>query len=324
MNFSEHSALAWVAFNALILVILALDLGVFHRKPTIIPVREALWMAAGYIALALLFNVWIYFALGPTPAIEFLTGYFIEKALSMDNIMVFVVIFSYFQVPPQHQIRVLLWGIIGALIMRGIFIVAGLALIEAFDWTMLVMGLFLAYTGVKTMLTGDEAVDLEHSRIIKYVRLVLPVTHKHHDGRFFTREGKRTLATPLFVVLIVMNITDIIFALDSIPAVFAITRDPFIVYTSNVFAVLGLRALYFALAGMIDRFRYLKFGLALVLIFIGGKMAYNYLAEKYLDWSGVPTTWALIVTAMLIFGSIFASVIHNRRDDRRRDISTPQ
>ena len=319
MFFSEHSPLAWVGFNALILGILALDLGVFHRKPTVIPVREALWMAAGYIALALCFNVWIYFSLGPTPAIQFLTGYFIEKALSMDNIMVFVMIFSYFQVPPKHQMRVLLWGIIGALILRGIFIMAGLALIEVFDWTMLVMGLFLIYTGFKTMLTGDEAVDLERSRIIKYVRMVIPVTHKHSEGRFFTRDGMRTVATPLFVVLVVMNITDIIFALDSIPAVFAITQDPFIVYTSNVFAVLGLRALYFALAGMIDRFRYLSFGLALVLIFIGGKMAYN-----YLPFPDIPTSWALIVTAILIFGSIFASVIHNRREDRRRDVSTPQ
>ena len=319
MFFSEHSPLAWIGFNALILGVLALDLGVFHRKPSVIPVREALWMAAGYIALALCFNVWIYFSLGPTPAIQFLTGYFIEKALSMDNIMVFVMIFSYFQVPPQHQMRVLLWGIIGALILRGIFIMAGLALIEVFDWTMLVMGLFLIYTGFKTMLTGDEAVDLEHSRIIKYVRLVVPVTHKHSDGRFFTRDKMRTVATPLFVVLVVMNITDIIFALDSIPAVFAITQDPFIVYTSNVFAVLGLRALYFALAGMIDRFRYLSFGLALVLIFIGGKMAYN-----YLPFPDIPTSWALIVTALLIFGSIFASVIQNRREERKRGESSPQ
>ncbi len=320
MIFAEHSAWAWIGFNALVLGVLALDLGVFHRKPAVIPISEALRMAAAYIALALLFNAWIWYASGPTQAIQFLTGYFIEKALSMDNIMVFVVIFSYFQVPAQYQIRVLLWGIIGALILRGIFIMAGLALIEVFDWTMLVMGLFLIYTGIKTMFSGDEGVDLEHSRIIRFVRKFLPVTHQYSGERFFIRDtSHRWVATPLFVVLVVMNITDIIFALDSIPAVFGITQDPFIVFTSNVFAVLGLRALYFALAHMVDRFRYLKFGLALVLIFIGLKMAYN-----YLPYPDIPTSWALIVTAALIFGSIFASIIQNRREGRNGGESSPQ
>lgn len=314
MTFEEHSPLVWVAFNILVLGILALDLGAFHRKPRAIPVHEALWMAAAYIALALCFNAWVYFTYGGEAAIQFLTGYFIEKALSMDNIMVFVVIFSYFQVPPQYQVRVLLWGIIGTLLLRGIFIVAGLALINTFDWTMLVMGIFLIYTGIKTMLSGDETVDLEKSRIIKLVRSVFPLTEKYDGGKFFVKnENGMILATPLFVVIIVLNITDIIFALDSIPAIFAITQDPFIVFTSNVFAILGLRALYFALAGMVDRFRYLKFGLALVLIFIGGKMAYN-----YLPWPDIPTSWALAVTAVLIFGSIFASIIQTRRDERKR------
>jgi tellurite resistance protein TerC len=319
MIFSEHSFWAWAAFNAFILGVLALDLGVFHRKPAVIPVREALWMAAGYIALALCFNAWLYYAFGWDPALQFLTGYFIEKALSMDNIMVFVVIFSYFQVPPKLQMRVLLWGIIAALVLRGIFILAGLALIEIFDWAMLVMGLFLIYTGIKTMATGEETVDLESSRIIRVVRKILPVTHKFDGAKFFTRDQhNRILATPLFVVLVVLNVTDIIFALDSIPAVFAITQDPFIVFTSNVFAILGLRALYFALAGMIDRFRYLKFGLALVLIFIGLKMAYN-----YLPYPDIPTSWALIVTAALIFGSIFASIVQNRREGRNGGESSP-
>ena len=320
MIFAEHSVWAWIAFNVLVLGILAVDLGVFHRKPAVIPVSEALWMAAGYILLALLFNGWVYYAYGPTQAIQFLTGYFVEKALSMDNIMVFVVIFSYFQVPAQHQMRVLLWGIIGALILRGAFIMAGLALIELFEWTMLLMGLFLIYTGIKTMFSGDEAVDLEHSRIIKVVRKFLPVTHQYSGERFFVRDtSHRWVATPLFVVLVVMNITDIIFALDSIPAVFGITQDPFIVFTSNVFAVLGLRALYFALADMVDRFRYLKFGLALVLIFIGLKMAYNYLPLE-----DIPTSWALIVTAILIFGSIFASVVQNRREEKNGGGRSPQ
>lgn len=312
MAFEEHSPLVWVAFNILVLGILTLDLGVFHRKPKAIPVREALWMASVYVILALCFNVLVYFAYGGDAAIQFLTGYFIEKALSMDNIMVFVVIFSYFQVPAQYQMRVLLWGIIGTLVLRGIFIVAGLALIDAFDWTMLIMGIFLIYTGIKTMLTGDEAIDLEKSRTIRLARNIIPLTSEYNGGKFFIRnENGAIFGTPLFIVLVVLNVTDIIFALDSIPAVFAITQDPFIVYTSNVFAILGLRALYFALSGMVDRFRYLKFGLALVLIFIGGKMAYN-----YLPWPDIPTSWALIVTAVLIFGSIFASIIQTRRDER--------
>jgi tellurite resistance protein TerC len=306
--FEEHSPLAWVAFTVLILAILAADLGIFHRKPREIPVREALWATAGYIFIALCFNAWIYWQAGEQRAIEFLTGYFIEYALSMDNILVFVVILAYFQVPAHLQMRVLLWGIIGALVLRGVFILAGYALIEAFEWTVVVLGLFLIYTGIKTMLSGDETIDLQDSRVIRYTRKLIPITHEYHGQRYFTRLATgKFVATPLFLVLIVLNVTDIIFALDSIPAIFAITRDPFIVYTSNVFAILGLRALYFALSGLVDKFRYLKYGLSLVLIFIGGKMMYNYLPTD-----DIPTEWALIVTAVLIFGSIFASLIHNR------------
>jgi tellurite resistance protein TerC len=321
--FAEHSPLAWTIFNLLILGILALDLGIFHRKPREIPVHEALWTTAGYIALALSFNAWIYFEYGEPKAIEFLTGYFIEYALSMDNILVFVVILSYFQVPAQSQMRVLLWGIIGSLILRGIFILAGFALIEAFDWMVIVLGAFLIYTGIKTMMSGDESVDLEDSRVIRIVRRIIPITPEYHGERFFTRVGPGTgkaFATPLFLVLIVLNITDVIFALDSIPAIFAITRDPFIVYTSNVFAVLGLRALYFALSGMVDKFRYLKFGLSLVLIFIGIKMVYN-----YPSWlKDIPNEWALGVTAALIFASILASIIRNRLDQRAERMSAPR
>jgi tellurite resistance protein TerC len=310
--FAEHSPLAWISFTALILVILAADLGIFHRKPREIPVREALWATAGYILLALCFNGWIYFQAGEQRAVEFLTGYFIEYALSMDNILVFVVILAYFQVPPHFQMRVLLWGILGALVLRGVFILAGFALIEAFEWTIFVLGLFLVYTGFKTMASGDETIDLQESRVIRYTRKLIPITHEYHGQRYFTRlETGKLVATPLFLVLIVLNVTDIIFALDSIPAIFAITRDPFIVYTSNVFAILGLRALYFALKGMVDKFRYLKYGLSLVLIFIGGKMMYN-----YLPWDDIPTEYALLVTAILIFGSILASLIHNRLDER--------
>ena len=307
--FEEHSPLAWVAFTLFVLVILAADLGIFHRKPREIPVREALWSTAGYITLALCFNSWVYFQFGHEQAVEFLTGYFIEYALSMDNILVFVVILAYFQVPAPFQMRVLLWGILGALVLRAIFILAGYALIETFEFTMVVLGVFLIYTGIKTMLSGDETIDLQDSRVISISRRLIPITHEYDRDRYFTRlPSGKTVATPLFLVLIVLNVTDIVFALDSIPAIFAITRDPFIVYTSNVFAILGLRALYFALAGMVDKFRYLKYGLSLVLIFIGLKMIYNY--PSWLP--DIPTEWALGVTAVLIFGSIFASFIHNR------------
>jgi tellurite resistance protein TerC len=322
--FEEHSPTAWIAFTVLILAILAADLGIFHRKPRAIPVREALWATAGYILLALCFNAWVYWDSGEKRAVEFLTGYFIEYALSMDNILVFVVILSYFQVPPHFQMRVLLWGIIGALVLRGAFILAGFALIETFEWTIVVLGAFLIYTGIKTMLSGDETIDLQDSRVIRYTRKLIPITHEYHGQRYFTRlkDTGKFAATPLFLVLIVLNVTDIIFALDSIPAIFAITRDPFIVYTSNVFAILGLRALYFALAGLVDKFRYLKYGLSLVLIFIGGKMMYNYVNDKaalksiagWLPTEDIPTEYALLVTALLIFGSIFVSLIHNRLD----------
>ena len=310
--FEQHSPLAWVAFTLLVLVILAADLGIFHRKPREIPVREALFTTAGYITLALCFNAWVYSQFGREKAVEFLTGYFIEYALSMDNILVFVVILSYFKVPAQFQMRVLLWGILGALVLRGIFILAGFALIETFEWTVVVLGAFLIYTGIKTMLSGDETIDLQDSRVIKITRRLFPITHEYDGDRYFTRlPSGKAVATPLFLVLIVLNVTDIVFALNSIPAIFAITRDPFIVYTSNVFAILGLRALYFALSGMVDKFRYLKYGLSLVLIFIGLKMIYN-----YPDWlEDIPTEWALGITATLIFGSILASLVHNRIDE---------
>ncbi|HXW22770.1 MAG TPA: TerC family protein [Rhodomicrobium sp.] len=310
--FEQHSPLAWVAFNLLVLVILAADLGLFHRKPREIPVREALWTTAGYITLALCFNAWVYVQFGRQKAVEFLTGYFIEYALSMDNILVFVVILSYFQVPAAFQMRVLLWGILGALILRGAFILAGFALIETFSWTVIVLGVFLIYSGFKTMASGNESIDLNESRIIKVTRRLIPITTEYHGEQFFSRlPSGKVVATPLFLVLIVLNITDIIFAFDSIPAIFAVTRDPFIVYTSNVFAILGLRALYFALSGMVDKFRYLKYGLSLVLIFIGLKMIYN-----YPDWlEDIPTEWALGITATLIFGSILASLVHNRIDE---------
>jgi tellurite resistance protein TerC len=319
MIFGEHSPWAWIAFTGLILGLMALDLGLFHRKPKEISVREALFATAGYIALALCFNVWIYFEYGHQKAVEFLTGYFIEYALSMDNVLVFIVIFSYFQVPRQLQMRALIWGIAGSLVLRAAFILAGLALIETFDWMVLVLGLFLIYTGIRSMTAGNEPVELEKQRIVRLMRRLIPATPHYHGQKFFTKnEAGKAVATPLFLVLIILNITDILFAFDSVPAVFAITRDPFIVYTSNVFAILGLRSLFFALAAIIGRFRYLKMGLSLVLIFIGIKMIYN-----YPDWlPDIPTEWALGVTAALIFGSILASIIQSGREKKGR-ASTP-
>jgi tellurite resistance protein TerC len=326
--FSGHPPATWIAFSVLILGVLAFDLGLFHRKPRPISVREAVWTAAGYIALALCFCAWIYWHFnaeaGPEvahrKAIQFLAGYFIEYALSMDNILVFVVILSYFRVPPQYQMRVLVWGIIGALVMRGILIFAGLALIEAFDWMVLVLGAFLIYTGYRTMKSGNEPANLEKSRIVRLVRRVMPVTTDYDGNKFFTKDSGKAFATPLFLVFIVLNVTDVLFAFDSVPAVFAVSRDPFIVYTSNVFAILGLRALYFALAGVIDKFRYLKFGLSLVLIFIGAKMIFN-----YPDWlPDIPTEWALAVTAILIFGSILLSVVREKPEDKSGSACPPQ
>jgi tellurite resistance protein TerC len=271
-------------------------------------------MVACYVALALIFNVGIYFYAGKQAALEFLTGYFIEYSLSMDNIMVFVLILAHFQVPREYQMRVLVWGIVGALILRGLFIFAGVALIERFHWVILVFGFFLIFTGLRTLFSSDEEPDLEKNRIVKLSRRLLPVT-PHYDGeKFFTREPGMLMATPLFLVLVVLNLTDILFAVDSIPAIFAITRDPFIVYTSNVFAILGLRALYFALAGMIDRFIYLRYGISLVLILIGAKMVLNDVYEEPV----IDTGHALIATIALIAGSVLLSMLRNAiLSDRR-------
>jgi tellurite resistance protein TerC len=265
-------------------------------------------MVAGYMTLAFIFNIGLYHYAGREVALQFLTGYFIEYALSMDNIMVFVLILAHFQVPREYQMRVLVWGIIGALVLRGIFIFAGVALIERFSWLIIVFGFFLIFTGIRTLFSGDEKPDLEKNAIVKFSKRILPVT-PHFDGeKFFTRISGKLVATPLLVVLVVLNLTDVLFAVDSIPAIFAITRDPFIVYTSNVFAILGLRALYFALAGMLDKFVYLKYGISLVLVLIGAKMVVNDIYDARIIY----TEHALIATAVLIFGSVLLSIVHNR------------
>lgn len=262
----------WTAFNLLVLMMLALDLGIFHRKDHKISIKEGLVWSIIWIIVALIFNVWIYFWRGSEVAVQFLTGYIIERSLSIDNIFVFIVIFSYFKVPEKYQYKVLFWGILGALVLRGLFIAVGTLLIAKFHWIIYVFGAFLVITGIKMGTSEDKDVEPEKNPILKLVRKFLPITEKYEEGHFFVRRARRTYGTPLFVVLVVVETTDLVFAVDSIPAIFAITLDPFIVYTSNVFAILGLRALYFAVAGMMQLFYYLKYALAAILAFVGVKM----------------------------------------------------
>jgi len=292
----------WAGFVAFVLAMLALDLGVFHKKDHEITVREALAWTGVWIALSLLFNAGIYLWFGPERALEFLSGYVIEKALSVDNIFVFIVVFSVFAVPSKLQHRVLLWGILSALVLRAIFVVVGAALLSRFHWLGYVFGAFLVITGVKLLIQRDGEVDPRKNPLFRLFRRAVPSVEEFHGGRFtILRAGKR-YATPLLLVLVAIEGTDIVFAMDSIPAIFAVTRDPFIVFTSNIFAILGLRALYFALSGMMDKFHYLKYGLALVLMFVGAKML---LAGMY----KIPIWASLAVIAALLAGSVIASLV---------------
>jgi tellurite resistance protein TerC len=266
----------WVAFNVFVLAMLALDLLVFHRDAHEVRVREAATWSALWIALAVLFGAGVYRFMGREAGLEYFAGYLIEKALSVDNIFVFVLIFSAFRVPSRYQHRVLFWGILGALLMRGGIIAAGAYLIEQFHWVIYVFGAFLVFTGIRMATHSEHDVDLESSLAIRLIRRVVPLASAYHGQQFFVREqvsqGSRLAATPLFVVLVLVETTDLIFAVDSIPAIFAVTQEPFIVYSSNVFAILGLRALYFLLADVIHRLHYLKTGLSVVLVFVGLKM----------------------------------------------------
>jgi len=302
-----NSLWGWIGFNVVVLAILALDLGVLHRREQKVSLKEAATWSGVWIALSLCFALAIYLTMGKESGLEFLTGYLIEYALSVDNIFVFVLIFSYFEVPEKYQHRVLFWGIIGALLLRGIMIVAGSALVTRFSWTLYIFGAFLVVTGIRMALQKDApAYNPDHDPVLRLTRRVIPVTAEYHGDSFFVRQpaadGRaRLMATPLFVVMIIVNTTDIIFATDSIPAIFAITRDPFIVYTSNICAVLGLRALYFLLAGVVDKFVYLKLGLSIVLIFIGLKM----LLEAFIH---IPILASLAAVGVVLGTSIWASV----------------
>ena len=267
-----HGAWEWAGFLAFVLAMLALDLGVFHRKAHVVGFREALGWSVVWISLALLFGGFVAFRFGPQLGTEFLTGYLIEKSLSIDNIFVFVVLFGALAIPAHLQHRVLFWGILSALVLRGAMIAGGAALLERFHAVMYAFGLFLVLTGVKLLFGGDAAPEPEKSRLFRWLRRVIPSVPRFDGHRFFTRENGRRVATPLFFALVVIELSDVLFAVDSIPAIFAVTRDPFIVFTSNIFAILGLRSLYFLVAGLVTRFVYLKPSLAAVLMFVGAKM----------------------------------------------------
>ena len=293
----------WVGFIAFVLIMVTLDLGVFHRKAHEVGIREALAWTSVWVGLALAFNLGIYFFFGPDRALEFTTGYLIEEALSVDNLFVFLVLLSYFAVPKALQHRVLFWGILGALVMRALFIVAGAALIQRFHWVLYVFGAFLVFTGFKLLAQRESEVHPDRNAALKIFRRVLRAVPDYRGTRFVVREDGRWYVTPLLMVLLAVEATDIVFATDSIPAIFAITTDPFIVFTSNIFAVLGLRSLYFLLAGMMGKFRYLKVGLGLVLSFIGAKML---IAGVY----KIPVGASLGVVAVLLAGSIVVSLLH--------------
>jgi tellurite resistance protein TerC len=268
----SHETILWIAFAILVPVALGLDLVVFQREAHKVRVKEALLWCAVWISLALLFGLAIYLMLGSGKAVNFFTGYLVEESLSVDNLFVFLLIFSYFAVPDRYQHRVLFWGIVGAIVMRGIFIVTGITLLKNLEWVIYFFGAFLIYTGIRLAVQKEPKVKPEGNPILKLLRKFVPITKRYHGHKFFTKARGKRLATPLLMVLVVIETTDIIFAVDSVPAVLAITRDPFIVYTSNIFAILGLRALYFALAGVIQRLRYLSYGLAVILVFLGVKM----------------------------------------------------
>lgn len=298
----SDTTLLWGGFNLFVLLMLALDLGVFHRKSHEVSVREALIWTGVWITLAMLFNLFIFYHFGKEKAIEYFTGYVIEKSLSVDNIFVIILIFSYFNVPKAYQHKVLFWGILGALVMRVIFIFAGIELIHKFHWLIYIFGGFLIYTGIRMVTSGETKIDPEKNPIVLLVQRIFPVTGNFRGDKFFVTIEGRLWATPLLVVVMMIEGTDLIFAVDSIPAILAISDDPFIVYTSNVFAILGLRSLYFALAGIEQYFRYLKYGLAAILVFVGSKMCLA-------DVVKIPVEISLIVIVSLLAISMLASVM---------------
>lgn len=313
LSFSQlimsETAILWGAFNLFVLGMLALDLGVFHRKSHDVGLREALTWTGVWITLAMLFNLFVYYYFDKEKAIEFFTGYVIEKSLSVDNIFVIIMIFSYFKVPTSYQHKVLFWGILGALVMRVIFILAGIELIHRFHWLIYIFGGFLIITGIRMLTAGEAKLEPEKNPLAKLARKLFPFTESFEGDRFFVRRDAKLWATPLFLVVVLIEATDLIFAVDSIPAILAISEDPFIVYTSNVFAILGLRSLYFALAGVEKYFQYLKYGLSTILIFVGVKMSIT-------DIYKIPVDLSLIVIVFILAISMIASVVVQKKSEK--------
>ncbi len=320
----DHSIWLWIGFNVFVLAMLALDLGVFHREAHAVSGREALIWSVVWISLSLVFNAVIYFFwdrmmpessyTNSEAALAFFTGYLIEKSLSVDNIFVFILIFSFFAVPAAYQHRVLFWGILGALVMRGTLIAIGAALLKEFHWVIYIFGAFLIFTGIRMAMHREEELHPERNPVVKFFRRFMPVTETFEKDRFFVRRAGKLMATPLFLILLIVESTDLVFAVDSIPAIFAVTQDPFIVYTSNVFAILGLRALYFLLANVMDKFEYLKLGLSAVLTFIGVKMV-------IVDFYHIPVGASLVVVAGILTISILASLWKSRKSAEKLDMA---
>lgn len=308
----NHALLFWILFNVFVLAMLALDLFVLHRDEHVIRFREAVLTSLGWIALAGLFAVGVYFWMGSARALEFTTGYLVEQSLSVDNLFVFLLIFRYFQVPATYQHKVLFWGIMGALVTRGIFILAGVKLIQHFHWVVYAFGALLVYSGVKLAFANKQSEDFEKTWAVRLFRHWFPVTPDYVNGHFLVRQ-ERWCATPLLLVLLVVESTDVVFAVDSIPAVLAITREPFIVYTSNVFAILGLRSLYFTLAGMMERFAYLHYGLSLILVFVGAKMIVA-------EFHPIPVAIALGVIVGVLALSIALSLLFPAKQPVQREL----
>jgi tellurite resistance protein TerC len=306
----EHGLAVWLGFTGLVVALLVLDLGVLNRRSHVLSFKEAMSWSLGLIAFALLFGLFLWWREGAQHALEYYTGYLIELSLSVDNLFVFILIFNYFGVPSEAQPKVLKWGILGAIVMRFIMIGLGALLLARFEWIIYVFGGILILTGIRMLLQKDEVIELEKNPVVRVTRRLLPFTNSYDGTRFFTRTGTgRVLATPLLLVLLVVEWSDLVFAIDSIPAIFAITRDPFLVYSSNIFAILGLRALFFVLAGMIDRFAYLKPGVALILVFVGGKMALS-------AWMHIPTLVSLAVVLLTLAAAVGLSLARTGREMR--------
>lgn len=310
MPHNMETTYLWLGFNLFVVLMLALDLGVFHRKSKEVSVKDALLWTCFWVLLAFFFNVFVYYQFGQKLAFEFFTGYLIEKSLSVDNIFVMILIFSYFRVPAAYQHKVLFWGILGALVMRVTFILAGIELIQSFHWLIYVFGVFLLYTGIRIATQKDESINFEQNRVVRFIRRLFRITPDFAGDRFFVKQNGQWWATPLFLVVLVVEATDLVFAVDSIPAILAISNDSFIVYTSNVFAILGLRSLYFALAGMHHYFSYLKYGLAVILVFVGLKMCLS-------DLYKVPIELSLAFIILTLSLSVLASMVLNRNGRAR-------